>query len=407
MKSDLKAKSNEAMEEIVPTAHDKEISSLSIKHQVGDAANNWLARNRSLVLRQTPVWAQSLALLMISLGGITILAGIFVRIDEVVTVQGQLKSIGGTVDVETPAGGRVSEVYFRDGDSVKKGQLLVKFDTRSAEERKSTLTRLINIEKNELKTQLKNIDSQRLSIVNKEKVLEKRLSTKKTIVKEMSFLVEEGGFQRLQYLEQLDQLFELERQISDLQEQKARLLLQADQIKLRSLKSIDQMTNQLSQAELQLQYQNVVSPASGVVFNPAVRPEGVLQPGERILSVVPQNGLYAEVYISNQDIGYVKKGQSAKVRVDAFPFTRYGEIDAQVSQISADALPPDSTFNSYRFPLKLRLDQSVLVSDGIKIPLKSGMSVTSNLKLRDKRVISLVSDLLVDQTDSIRSIRQQ
>ena len=125
------------------------------------------------------------------------------------------------------------------------------------------------------------------------------------------------------------------------------------------------------------------------------------------MSVVPQNGLYAEVYISNQDIGYVKKGQSAKVRVDAFPFTRYGEINAKVSQISADALPPDSTFNSYRFPLKLKLDQSVLVSDGIKIPLKSGMSVTSNLKLRDKRVISLVSDLLVDQTDSIRSIRQQ
>ena len=171
MKSDLKA-ANEDTEEVVPTAHDKENSSLSIKHHVGDAANNWLARNRSLVLRQTPVWAQSLALLMISLGSLTILAGIFVRIDEVVTVQGQLKSIGGTVDVETPAGGRVSEVYFKDGDSVKKGQLLVKFDTRSAEERKSTLTRLINIEKNELQTQLKNIDSQRFSINNKEKVLE-------------------------------------------------------------------------------------------------------------------------------------------------------------------------------------------------------------------------------------------
>ena len=223
----------------------------------------------------------------------------------------------------------------------------------------------------------------------------------------MSYLVTEGGFQRIQYLEQLDQLFELERQITDLQEQKARLSLQADQIKLNSIKSIDQMTNQLKQAELQLQYQNVLSPASGVVFNPAVRAEGVLQPGERILSVVPQNGLYAEVFISNKDIGYVKKGQPAKVRVDAFPFTRYGEINAQVTQISADALPPDSAFNSYRFPLKLSLNQSYLATDGIQIPLKPGMSVTSNLKLRDKRVISLVSDLLVDQTDSIRSIRQQ
>ena len=103
----------------------------------------------------------------------------------------------------------------------------------------------------------------------------------------------------------------------------------------------------------------------------------------------------------------MKKGQSAKVRVDAFPFTRYGEINSQVSQIGADALPPDDTFNSYRFPLKLNLAQSYLLSDTIKIPLKSGMSITANLKLRDKRVISLLSDLLVDQTDSIRSIRQQ
>ena len=47
------------------------------------------------------------------------------------------------------------------------------------------------------------------------------------------------------------------------------------------------------------------------------------------------------------------------------------------------------------------------MSDDIKIPLKPGMSITTNLKLRDKRVISLVSDLLVDQTDSIKSIRQQ
>ena len=72
---------------------------LSMKQRAGDAANRWLARNRSLVLRQTPVWAQTLAALMIGLGGIAVIGGILFRIDEVVTVQGQLKSIGGTVAV--------------------------------------------------------------------------------------------------------------------------------------------------------------------------------------------------------------------------------------------------------------------------------------------------------------------
>ena len=116
---------------------------LPLTQKAGDAANRWLARNRSLVLRQTPVWAQSLAALMIGLGGIAVVGGIFFRIDEVVTVQGQLKSIGGTIEVKTPAGGRIAEVLFQDGDDVVKGQKLLQFDTRQASSEKESLTRQI------------------------------------------------------------------------------------------------------------------------------------------------------------------------------------------------------------------------------------------------------------------------
>ena len=88
-------------------------SELTLKQKAGDAANRWMARNRSLVLRQTPVWAQSLAAILIGLSTTAVLGGIFFRIDEVVTVQGQLKSIGGTVEVKTPAGGRVAVLQVR------------------------------------------------------------------------------------------------------------------------------------------------------------------------------------------------------------------------------------------------------------------------------------------------------
>tara|TARA_Y100001954_G_scaffold104582_2_gene113818 strand:- start:4257 stop:5489 length:1233 start_codon:yes stop_codon:yes gene_type:complete len=380
---------------------------LSLTQKAGDAANRWMARNRSLVLRQTPIWAQSLAGLMIGLGGIFLIGGIFFRIDEVVTVQGQLKSIGGTVDVKTPAGGRVAEVLFKDGEVVEKGQKLLRFDTRQAANQKNTLTRLIALEEDQLQTQLKTVDSQKNSLVGRQHVLEKRLKTKSIILSEMQVLVEQGGFQRLQFLEQQDQFFELQKQLGEIQEEQNRIQLQEDQIRLQSRKSINQMRNQLQEAELQLQYQNVLAPVAGVVFDPKARPEGVLRSGERILSIVPQQGLYAEVFVPNKDIGFVKTGQSAKIRVDAFPFTRYGELPAAVSQIAADALEPDAKQNFYRFPVKLKLERSTLESSGVSIPLKPGMAVTSNLKLRDKRVISLLSDLLVDQTDSVRSIRQQ
>ena len=383
------------------------VEDLSLKQKAGDAANRWMARNRSLVLRQTPVWAQSLAAILIGLSTTAVLGGILFRIDEVVTVQGQLKSIGGTVEVKTPAGGRVAEVLFSDGDVVHKGQPLMRFDTRQAMDEKKTLTQLIAAELEQLKTQLETLASQEATLAGRRAVLQQRMVTQRTILDEMELLVEQGGFQRLQFLQQQDQLFELQNEINDLKEQENRLKLQAEDVQLQSRKSVDQMRNRLRESELQLQYQNVRAPVAGVVFDPQVTVEGVLGAGERILSIVPQQGLYAEVFVPNKDIGFIKPGQEAKVRVDAFPFTRYGELPGAVSQIAADALAPDATQNFYRFPVKLTLEQSFLESDGVKIPLKAGMSVTTNLKLRDKRVISLVSDLLVDQTDSVRSIRQQ
>ena len=78
--------------------------------------------------------------------GTVVVGGIIFRIDEVFTVQGQLKSIGGIVEVKTSAGGRVAEVLFKDGDQVSKGQLLLRFDTRQAADQKATLTRLIALD---------------------------------------------------------------------------------------------------------------------------------------------------------------------------------------------------------------------------------------------------------------------
>mgnify|MGYP001166574014 FL=1 len=379
----------------------------ALKEKAGDAASKWLAKNRSLVLRQTPRWAQGLAGVLIGLSSIAIIGGIFFRIDEVVTVNGQLKSIGGSVDVKTPAGGRVFKVFYDDGQVIKKGDKLIQFDTTRAAEQKITVLKLMNAEEDELKNQLLSIRSQEVTLDGRLKVLEKRVNTKEKLLSAMEGLVEVGGFQRMQFLEQKDQLLSLQQNLNELNEQKNRLSLEESQIKLRSRKSLDQMRNSLKQAELELQYQNVLAPVSGVVFDPQATEQGVLQPGERILTIVPQEGLFAEVYVPNKDIGYLKLGQEAKVRVDAFPFTRYGELDGSVSQIAADALPPSQKINFYSYPLKIKLQHSYLETQDIKIPLKPGMAITTNLKLRDKRLISLLSDVFVDQTDSIRSLRQQ
>lgn len=386
---------------------DSSLENKNLKSKLTDASDRWMERNRSLVLRQTPIWAKSLIVMLLSLGSIGVLGGIFIRIDEIISVPGQLKSIGGTVEVKTPAGGKIENVYYEDGQVVEKGDLLVQFDITEALERQKTLTKLIELEDSNLESSLKTIDSQQATFLSQRKVVEQRLNTKSKIVADMASLVEVGGFQKIQYLQSLDEKFALESQLNDIDERSAQLALRREQIKNESQKSVNQMKNQLNQAELQLKYRNVEAPSSGIVFDPQASVAGVLSVGERILSIVPQNGLYAEIYVPNNQIGFIKTGLETNVRVDAFPFTKYGELSAAVSQIGADALPPDSISPFYRFPVKLNLKQSFLTFDSIKIPLKSGMSVNANLKLRDKRLISILSDLLVDQSDSIRNIRQQ
>lgn len=134
--------------EATPPTRNSSINTVSDKfqEQLTHAANQWLAKNRSLVLRQTPFWAKSLALIIMSLGSITLIAGFVFKIDEVVSVQGQLQSIGGSIDIKSPVAGKIAEVLFKDGNMVRKGQLLLRFDTRDAADQKITLQNLLALE---------------------------------------------------------------------------------------------------------------------------------------------------------------------------------------------------------------------------------------------------------------------
>ena len=140
--------------------------------------------------------------IVVSLGLITLIAGIAFRIDEVVTVKGQLESVDGSSDVETPAGGKVKEVYFKEGQLVNKGDLLMVFDTTMAKQTSRTMKELIRLEEKDLKSKQEILREQ-------EKVLAKKINTNEEIVSSLRELVDKGGFQRVQYLKQLDQLFEL------------------------------------------------------------------------------------------------------------------------------------------------------------------------------------------------------
>jgi len=357
------------------------------------AAETFGARQENaLILRQSPRWMQTFALMLSVIGGGGLLVGYFVRIDEVVTATGQLESVGGRAEVKSPVSGKIAQLRVRDGDTVRKGQLLLVMDTDLASERIEESARLIALEREGLSRELSSYQEQL-------RLAERQIDTQQDITNEYESLSKTGGVSRIQALQQRDRLIQL-------QTQRATTLDAMQRAKVDSEKTIRQIRTQLKEAMVQKRYQNLIAPSAGVVFDLKVQPAGVVQEGATLMTLVPQGGLGATVNISNKDIGFVKVGQLARVRVDAYPSNRYGELQGKVKLIGADALPPDSEVNYYRFPVRISLNRAYLLAGGLKIPLTSGMSISANLRIRDKPLISLVSDLFSGQFDSIKSLRQ-
>jgi HlyD family secretion protein len=124
------------------------------------------------------------------------------------------------------------------------------------------------------------------------------------------------------------------------------------------------------------------------------------------MQIVPQESLTAEVFVTNKDIGFVRKNMKVDVRIDSFPFSEFGDIKGEVFEIGSDALPPDQDHQFYRFPVRVHLDKQTLSVPGREIPLQSGMSISANIKVREERtVMSLFTELFTKQTESLKEVR--
>ncbi|MEA5464423.1 HlyD family efflux transporter periplasmic adaptor subunit [Leptothoe sp. PORK10 BA2] len=184
-----------------------------------------------------------------------------------------------------------------------------------------------------------------------------------------------------------------------------------------------ELDSRIAQLEEQLQFRELTAPVSGAVFNlKANQPGYAANSTEPILEIVPQNNLIARVFIPNKDIGFVQLNddcraavqaedqsgiaancKSVDVRIDAFTYSEYGDIDGHLISIGSDALPPDEIFPFYRFPAEIQLQSQILESRGNTYTLRSGMSINANIKTEKRTVISFFTDLFVRKKDSFFS----
>ena len=113
---------------------------------------------------------------------------------------------------------------------------------------------------------------------------------------------------------------------------------------------------------------------------------GVVTPAQVLMVIVPKDAqVTAEVVIDNKDIGFVTAGQAAAIKLETFPFTRYGTVEATVKSVTADAVNDEK--RGAIFPAVLTMNTSAIQVEGKRINLSPGMNVTAEIKTGRRRVI--------------------
>lgn len=141
--------------------------------------------------------------------------------------------------------------------------------------------------------------------------------------------------------------------------------------------------------------QQLRSPVNGTVHQVAVHTiGGVVKPAEPLMWIVPDDTeLEVEAWLNNRDIGFVRTDDAVEVKVETFPFTKYGALPGRLAGISHDAVSDETRGLVYK--ARILLEKATIGVNGRQVRLEPGMAVTAEVRTGERRLIEfLMSPLL-------------
>ena len=156
---------------------------------------------------------------------------------------------------------------------------------------------------------------------------------------------------------------------------------------------------ELTKSRQRSSLQRLLAPVDGTVTQLSVHTiGGVVEQTKPIMVIVPKGGsLVAEVEILNKDVGFVKEGQSVAVKLEAFPFTRYGTVPGYVESLGSDAVEDEKLGLIY--PARIRLDGlQQRIAQGIKAT--AGMAATVDIHTGRRTILSYLTSPISEATQS-------
>ena len=378
------------------------------------------------------------------------------NIDIIVNGQGKIISSGRTKTIASVEIAKVTGIHVSEGDSVKAGDLLIELDARGPDsehlkadidrqlaqlrmERSKALLEAIDNNSEPLLRNLEGIDP--ILYQNEQKHAEdqwrdyiaKRNRVSSQIrrftqahqiaarrARDYRELSKDHDVSVHAYLEKEQARVELEGQLDEANMQLAALTAEIRKTAQEDLHQATRLWSESAQdarkAMAHSEQLKLFSPVDGVVQQLAVHTiNGVVPATQPLMLIVPnQRDIELEAYIENKDVGFLKEGDTAHVKIDAFDYTKYGTIPAVVTHVSKDSIDFSSNgsgqlagktgdskndgVKGLLYAVKVKLLQKHVSINGEAMQITPGMSGTVEIKTGERKIIEYVLSPLIATT---------
>lgn len=339
------------------------------------------------------------------------------KIDVVVTASGSVQPKGNINVVKTYAGGTVKSINVSEGAFVKKGETLINLDTESLdidEKKLENQKKILEMQKeiyqkinkgedisklkidkydDELQPYVKAIKDSDASYKNTLESLEKEKSTadlNKQIAEIQREEYNENGSDRQKRMQELtvnqyqEAIEEADLKIKDA---KMQYSVQINSKITEINGQLDEINSDLEKYKLSKEYQQITSPVDGYVNSIAVNTVGqAVSSAEELVTIVPENAEPEMVcYIKNMDIADIEVGTETEIKLEAYPYNKYGTVKGNVTYISPSAFVNEKMGSVYL--VKINITE---IPDGIDII--SGLSGNIEIKIGKRSVMDYFLD---------------
>lgn len=336
------------------------------------------------------------------------------EIDVVITASGSVQPVGNLNVVKAYSSGTVKSINISEGDFVEQGDVLIELDSEALEidvdqlnnQRKileaqrdiytqiiggSDLSEIeISNYSDELKPYIQSIIDNDTGYKNSLAALEnekKSTEINKGIAQLQleQYQDSEATEQQIKAQELLVQQYALEVDNSELQlsNTKAQYSSQINSNISEIGSKLDEIDANLEKYRLSTEYQKVTAPVSGYVNSVSVNTLGeTVTLAQQLVTIVPDNTPNEMIcYVKNTDVADIELGMEAEIKLEAYPYNKYGTVKGTVTYISPSAFANERLGSVYIVKLELELDDS-----NENIHIISGLSGAVEIKT-DKRTV--------------------